>query len=51
MQTSAVGNKVRLNTPKRPPSQGRAGAVRARARGVTLLELLVVVALMALASA
>lgn len=51
MQTSAVGNKVRLNTPTRPTPRGRAGAVRACARGVTLLELLVVVALMALVSA
>jgi general secretion pathway protein H len=51
MRTLAAGNKARPNTPvpQHPPARGLSAL--ALARGVTLLELLVVLALMALTSA
>ena len=51
MRTLAAGNNARLNTPARPHPPARRGPGHGRARGVTLLELLVVLTLMALASA
>lgn len=51
MRTSAAGNKASPTPPARPPQFGQVKLPAALTRGVTLLELLVVVALMALASA
>ena len=51
MRTSAVGNNLPLNVPAGRPAQRTDASMSPRHRGVTLLELLLVVTLMALTSA